>query len=237
MAAVVLVLLILTLLFRLARLIERFEERWFQSRALAESVKVESWLFMMKAEPYHDAGAVRSFARRMAILVESNHDVFGILAETPSFDKLQLTSAMMSVRAASVGERSTYYLAHRAHEQRNWYATRATIHQRNGRRWGWIGFSSEAIAMVFAVLALALGLVLDAMGAITTASTAALAWVQARDFRRLATTYSVVAHDLGRLEIEYGAPATSQELGAYVLEVERTLSREHTHWLSRRAGI
>lgn len=51
-AVIALVLLGGALACRIVRGALKLEESWFKARALAESVKVEAWRFMMKAEPY-----------------------------------------------------------------------------------------------------------------------------------------------------------------------------------------
>lgn len=50
---------------------KKFEKNWFNSRAVAEMIKRESWLCMMKAKPYQQQNNQEAKARALKQIVES----------------------------------------------------------------------------------------------------------------------------------------------------------------------
>jgi hypothetical protein len=234
-AALVLLAMLLALVCRLWRRAHQLEDRWFQARALAESVKADAWRFMMRAPPFAGSNALHVFGTRLVQLLRASDEVFGALSGYAITGTSQVTDGMLEVRSCTVRERRDYYLRHRSHEQQAWYARRAREHNRTGNIWGGTGFALEGAATTFAVVALLGGLETSIVGVLATASAAAVAWLQAKDARRLASTYTLVAHDLMALADTLGTPNREAELATYVNEVERTISREHTHWRAIRA--
>lgn len=225
--------LVIGLVARLFRFARKFEERWFESRALAESVKVETWRFVMRAEPYQKGDGKAMFAERLAKLAESARDVFGDLDEQDALSVSHVTDSMAALRVADLKHRRERYVQDRVAEQQRWYRSKAAIFDKRDSKWATAAHLFEGAAVLYALVAAFGGLELGIMGVLTTFAAALAAWIQSKDFRRLATTYNLVAHDLTTIAT-VTHPQTEPGLRSLVDEVERTLSREHTLWLDRR---
>lgn len=233
-AAIALVLLGGAIGCRIVRGAYKLEENWFKARALAESVKVEAWRYMMKAEPYQEDSADAAYVVRVKQIVASDEAVFGVLAEKPSPGLSQITPYMRKMRASTIKQRHSAYTAKRLANQQEWYQRRGKDHAKADKKWSACGYLLEALALLFAIAAVVFALDLGLMGVVTTIAAAFAAWFQSKDFRRLAATYGVVAQDLTLIATQDPKSVSEASLSRLVDEIERTLSREHTFWIDRR---
>ncbi len=68
--------------------IQKYDKKWFESRAVAESVKVQTWRFMMQVAPYHDSSDSISpkerFVADVRQLLEEQKDWYSKKAATNS---------------------------------------------------------------------------------------------------------------------------------------------------------
>lgn len=235
-AIVLLALMILTAIIEL----RRFDRTWFSSRAVAETVKKESWLFMMKAKPYDntitEAVAVNTFLANLRKVLGSQSQ---ILSELSAYlqDSPQITEKMKRTRNETVAERLNYYITHRVHEESLWYAKKSKLNRDLEFRWfilTWV-FQFLAVSISFVVFVFN-NPILNPVGILTTTAAAVISWMSVRSYRELSQSYGLIKQELSLLEEQARQfpSETEEQLDEFVQEVERTISREHTIWLSRR---
>src|SRR6266540_605568 len=94
----VLFLIVIVGLMRLAR---KFDHLWFACRAVAESVKVESWRFMMKVKPYsgQDREAMERFRVLLRELLDSAPPEAKSIVSNATAIAPQITETMLLARA------------------------------------------------------------------------------------------------------------------------------------------
>lgn len=234
-AIVLLALMFLTAITEL----RRFDRIWFSGRAIAETVKKETWLFMMKAKPYDCPdfeSAVRIFLHNLRKVIESQSQVFSELSAHLQ-NLPQITEKMKEVRNESIAGRLTTYLTHRVHDQCFWYASKSKVNRDLESKWFVLTWVFQFLAVSFAfVIFLLNNPVINPVGILTTSAAAVISWMSVRSYRELSQSYGLIKQELSLLEEQAKQlpPATEEELGEFVQEVERTISREHTIWLSRR---
>lgn len=213
------------------------DRRWFDGRAVAETVKTQTWRYMMRVAPYgSDATADESFAR----------DVLGAMRARPAFeqpldrlppDPRQISSAMRAVRALPLGERLQVYLAERLNDQALWYKTRAVANQASGRRWFWLSLLAQVLAAAFAFVSIIRpeDPVASLVGMFAAIATAATAWAQLGRHDELSKAYALAYQELITFETLAGSVTTEQDLDGLVMNGESAISREHTMWMAKRA--
>ena len=117
-----------SLILTIVVLTKKFEDFWYQGRALAESCKTLSWRFMMKSELFEDnvdiQTATEKFANRIQLLSKEFPDLYKIL-NTYLINKPIITEKMMSIRGLSLQDRKHCYIANRIENQKQWYAGKA----------------------------------------------------------------------------------------------------------------
>jgi len=238
-AAIVLaIFLVVSIVLSAIMDMRKFDRVWFSSRAVAESIKTESWSFMMKVEPYDgtisDSKAEERFLNRLDKILHLQPSLCSEL--TPYLQQGPLiTNYMRQMRNESLENRRTYYVQSRIHDQRSWYAKNAKWNKDREALWFIITWILQLAAAVLAIIVIGFrDLIINPVGILTTAGASALSWLHARSYRELSQTYGLVTQEIALLEDRANKASTEEKLAEIVLDVERTISREHTIWLARR---
>jgi len=237
-ATVLAILLVVSVVLSAIADMKKFDRIWFSSRAIAESVKKETWLFMMKVEPYDDAlsdqEAENRFLERLDQILRRqpsiSPEIVPYLKEGPL-----ITQYMRQMRKKALEDRRARYIQNRIRDQKVWYTTKATWNKTQESRWFIITWALQVLAAIIAVIIISFrGFVINPVGIITTAAAGALSWVHAQSFRELSQSYSLIVQELSIHEERADKISTEKELAELVVDVERAISGEHTIWLARR---
>ncbi len=220
---------------------EKFDQLWYGGRAVAESAKSMAWRYMTGAEPYSidlpAAEADRMFiAELQSIMRERKQLAFGFGGEFA--ERPQISESMRGLRSATVEERKSTYLALRISDQRRWYGNQAERNRSAENRY----FNLIIVGQLFAFIA-AIALVrwpdskIRLTGVFTSLASALIAWVQLKQHKELAQSYSVAEVELGFIQEQAQHVADDRELSDFVGDAENAISREHTLWIARRDKI
>lgn len=235
---ILLILLITELFVRIWMTQNKFDHYWFSSRAIAESVKSESWRFMMKVEPYDnnlsDSEAKKYFIKRLHEILHRQPSIISKLTSA-LHNGQQISDNMIKIRKISLEERIEFYIENRIHDQNVWYALKASWNQKRESFWLFISWIMPIAAIIIAIIILNFtNLNTSLIGIITTAGAGAMTWMHSKRFRELSQSYSLTAQDLSLLETRANTDTSETNVAQLVFDVERTISREHSMWLARR---
>jgi hypothetical protein len=105
---------------------ENFRGRWYQARALAESIKSATWRLIMGADPFSKSGekSLEKFRELLNELLQENKGLAKHLSGQWSNED-QITSEMRRVISMQFEEKKKYYLANRINQQCDWYSRKA----------------------------------------------------------------------------------------------------------------
>lgn len=214
-----------------------FQGRWYQARALAESVKTATWRLMMSAEPFA-SGVQKSnldgFRSLLTELLEDNRGIGMHLAGDWS-NQDQVTARMREVLALPFGEKRQCYLKHRIEEQRAWYARRANENRDDSRKYFCLICGAYAVAIVLLLVRIAApGVPYLPIDVLAVIASSIIGWKQLRRFDELASAYGLTAHEVGIIHSRYDEVVDAKGLCAFVSDSENAFSREHTQWAARR---
>lgn len=217
---------------------KRFDRIWFSSRAIAESVKKESWSFMMKVEPYDgavtDDTAEDRFLKRLDEVLHSQSSICPQLASHLQ-EGAQITEHMRNMRKKSLEDRRVYYTQNRIRDQKLWYTAKAKRNQTQESKWFIITWILQIAAAIIAIIIISIwDLIVNPVGILTTTGAGVLSWINARRYRELSQSYGLTAQELTILEAQMDRALTEEKLAEIVIGVETVISREHTIWLVRR---
>jgi conflict system pore-forming effector with SLATT domain len=218
------------------------EARWYDARALVETVKSMTWKYAVGSSEYpvHGERAARArerFDKRLKTLL-------------PLLQKLDLrppqdragTNELEALRAADLSTRAAAYLEGRLHDQLQWYSLTALHH----RAWARLWQAAAALLQLAGIAgAAAKGLdktSVDWLGIAAAAAAAAAAWLQTKDHVTLSRAYTVTAHELALIDeealpqsvLDKGDADAESRWAAFVDDSEEAISREHNLWLGRR---
>lgn len=220
--------------------IKKADQTWFSSRAIAESVKKESWRFMMKTEPYEDtisdSVAEERFLDRMKEIISRQPRALQSELGSKLDERAMITEYMRQVRKRSFEDRRACYTKERIHNQKLWYTTKAKWNQTQQSRWFLISWILQIAAAVFALALIGFRdlFIVNPVGTLATAGAGVMTWINARNYRELSQSYGLVAQELALLEARKVYATTEEKFAEIVEDVEGTISREHTIWLARR---
>jgi hypothetical protein len=210
---------------------------WINCRAIAEAIKTESWLFMMKAQPYLRSAETKDdenlFIERIAIILRlrpsASSQIALFLKEDP-----QITPHMKEMRNATLEHRRDYYIQNRISDQRKWYAAKAAWNRRKEALWFAIAWLLELLAVVAAIAVVILqNSVIDPVQIMSAAGAGVLFWLNARSYKEPMESYGVVANEL-ELQRNYAINVdTEQKLSSLVADTEEKINREQKIWLAR----
>jgi hypothetical protein len=234
-SAVLLAASILLTLYLKAR---KPEHLWYGGRAVAESAKSMAWRYMTGSAPYPaclpDAEIDQRFVLALRSIVREREQLsFGFGGE---FSKQpQISDRMRAIRSGSLEERKRVYLAERISDQRVWYGNQAVNNRTAENRYFVMVFAGQLAALSAAI---ALASWPDSnvrlTGFFASLSGALIAWLQLKQHKDLAQSYSVAELELGFIEEKARHITSEEEFSDFVGDAENAISREHTLWIARR---
>jgi CRP-like cAMP-binding protein len=197
-----------------------------------------AWRYMTGSAPYPaglpSAEVDQKFALALRSIVKEREQLsFGFGGE---FSKQpQISERMRAIRGGSLEERKRVYLAERISDQRVWYGNQAVNNRTAENRYFIMVFAGQ-----LAALGAAIALVgwpdsnVRLTGFFASLAGALIAWLQLKQHKDLAQSYSVAELELGFIEERARHITTEQEFSDFVSDAENAISREHTLWIARR---
>lgn len=215
---------------------KKLQKKWYQARALAESIKTATWRFMMDAEPFalSQEDSVESFRKLLNELLKENKGIGTYLAGDWS-DKDQITQKMLEIRSSSYSEKRKIYLNERIDEQRTWYAYKSGENRKSAQYW----FIVLCLLYGMAILLSFVKFAYPEQGFLpievfAVAASTVIGWAQIKRFDELSSAYGLTAHEIGIIKSRYSIVDNDEKLSSFVSDAENAFSREHTQWAARR---
>lgn len=209
----------------------RPDKTWYESRALAESIKTLTWRYVTGAEPFPTTSerADDEFVDRVRGL-QCDKPGVPLPSTAPT-----ITDAMRALRAAPLAERKEAYLAGRVRDQQQWYANKALHHQRRARIFRSAMLVMEVVGIGAALAKAFIPLDFDLAGIVAAGVSALAAWNSTRQHDTTATAYVMTSHELTLVRDQIGRDLDEQQWSAAVVGAEVGISREHTMWHAHRS--
>ncbi len=218
--------------------LRRYEDIWYRTRAVAESIKTISWKFMMGAEPFHHAMPLQDARGQLSRLLNQilrEHKHLGSALGGHVADRDQISQTMIAMRKLPLPDRITNYRRDRIEDQRKWYARKSQENARQGTTWFWALIILQSAAITFALLRIAYPeWRYWPIEVFVVAGASALGWIQVKRFRELAAAYAVTAHEIGLAAAGLPDDVNDDRFSQFVTDTENAFSREHTQWAARK---
>lgn len=217
---------------------KKFEDVWYQGRALAESCKTLSWRFVTCSESFENnltkqevedyfISRVRELSKEFKELNDSLNAKIVVLPV--------ITDKMWEIRNLNTLERKQYYIENRINDQKDWYASKAEFNKKKYNNWFLVIIVSQLIAIIsVAFLVKYPESNWNLVGLFTTISASAISWLQLKQHQELKQAYTTAAQELNFIQASFGNINSDIELAEFVLDSENAISREHTLWLAQR---
>jgi hypothetical protein len=214
-----------------------YQGRWYQSRALAESVKTVTWRLIMSAEPFGKEGRdvnLEKFRKLLSELLDENKGIGEhISGDWSQHD--QVTAEMKAALLLPFAEKKQFYLENRIDDQRGWYARKSGENRRASRTYFLLLCGIYVVAVVLLFIRVAnpemAYLPIDPLA---VAAGSVIGWVQVKRYNELSSAYGLTAHEVGIIKSRFDSVKTNEYLAMFVRDAENAFSREHTQWAARR---
>ena len=217
--------------------IQKYQDKWYCSRALAESVKTVTWRFMMSAEPFNKDNKdenIDYFRKLLSELLKENKNLGSSLGGE-SADKDQITSFMLKMHENNHQKKHEFYLSNRIDEQRTWYSKKSIDNKNASNYWFKVLCFLYGFSILFLLLRISFPklayLPIDILALIASG---VIGWVQLKRYDELSSAYGLTAHEIGIIKARFSKVNSQKELSAFVSDAENAFSREHTQWAARR---
>lgn len=226
--------LILTLLSRFCK----FEDYWYQGRALAELTKALTWKYITCSENFESSTAASVVERDFVRTLSQLHAQF---PDLDNFTKPHLailpaiTTNMKEIRHERWKNKLDYYIQHRIVEHKQWYSRKAEANRKKRHRLSMIIIISQFIALVWSVVLIKFpDCNWNLVGLLTTIYSAMHASLELKHQPSLKQAYTAASVELSQIEALKSSVTDSAGLSGYVLKSENVISKEHTAWIAQR---
>lgn len=221
--------------------IKRYDNLWYQGRALAESCKTITWRYISGSEEFNinmDSDLSRKiFLKKIEQLTKefeflNKHLDKKLLVET------NITEKMIKNRSQKLLERKKHYLKERINEQKKWYSKKAHKNKFCSNLWFTINIVSHIVTILCIVY-----LIFNPksnwnfVGLFSTISTSIIAWVQLKQYQNLNQSYSTASIELNLISDLGESIVSEEEFSRFILDSENAISREHITWLAQSRKI
>lgn len=163
--------------------VRRPDDIWYNGRAVAESVKIRSWRWMMRAGPYEDCENIevvrKEFISDLKSILEQNKSLSDALQSTSVVND-PISNSMVNVRGLPISERLELYVTQRIQNQINWYWLKSGFNKRRAQQWFWVSVSLHSIAILMLLYRIKEPAFSLPVEVVATAAGAALTWLQAK---------------------------------------------------------
>lgn len=232
------VLLLIGLVLTIILKTKKYEDVWYQGRALAESCKTLTWRFVCCSEYFENSLDIVEAKRRFVERIRELSDEFKDLSIAMNSRTLNLpiiTDKMLEIRAYDLDARKDYYIKNRIEDQKKWYADKAEYNSEKYNFWFWCVIVSQATSLIsIVILIVNPDLNWNFVGLLTTISASALSWLQLKQHQELKQAYTTATQELNFIVTLTDQLTTEDSFSKFVLDSENAVSREHTLWLAQR---
>ena len=117
------VLLLLGFIVTIIIITEKFEDIWYQGRALVESCKTLTWRFITCSELFENSLTIQEAKSKFIERTKEFSQEFIELNKVLNAKKLNLpviTNLMLRIRQLPLADRKAYYITHRIEDQKTW---------------------------------------------------------------------------------------------------------------------
>lgn len=231
-------LLLISLILTIILKTKKYEDVWYQGRALAESCKTLTWRFVCCSEYFENSVDLVEAKKRFIDRIKELSNEFKELSKSMNAKTLNLpiiTDKMLEIRSMNLSDRKHYYIQNRIEDQKKWYADKAEYNIEKYNLWFWI--------IIFSQIASLIGIVFliknpecnwNFVGLFTTISASAISWLQLKQHQELKQAYSTATQELNFIVTLSEQATTEDSFSKFVLDSENAVSREHTLWLAQR---
>ena len=234
-------LFFITLICSIILFISKYEDGWYQGRAMAESCKTLTWRYIMQGEFFErhsDCYDIELIQPRFMKRIEEIEEEYADFVKKLDTRLLRLpyfTNEMERIRTWELKERVDYYIKYRIEDQIDWYSKKERYNNRKYISWFIIIGITQLLTLFFAVYLIVNPLSQwNFVGLFSTISASAMSWLQLKQHQGLKQAYTTAVMELNKIKTLSTEIKDNAAFAKFVLDSENAISREHTLWIVQR---
>lgn len=231
----IILLLVVGMVAQVSRQIFRFERKWFEARAVAETAKSMQWQYATASAGFEtEDDSARNLVEQVTFARSRYTKTLGLVDAAKLED--ETTDTMKHLRRAPWEQQREVYIKERVLDQSKWYLAKAKRNQQLSTVYAFAATLLQGAGVVIAVV----GFLEVSFGAsvlltiIATTISSLIGWAQSRRYDELVEPYEYSHESLEEIAKTMEDATTKQEFLGLVEETERLVSREHQMWQWRR---
>lgn len=232
------VILVIGLILTIIVKSKKYEDIWYQGRALAESCKTLTWRFITCSESFEITMSIEDVKTVFLGRLKELGNEFKGLDKNLNAKISTLTNIsneMLEIRSRGMQQRKEYYITHRIKEQKKWYADKADFNKKKYNFWFLIITIAQGLAILCTIYLFKYpNCNWNFIGLFTTLSACALSWLQLKQHQELRQAYTTAALELNFILDSSSKVNNEAQFSKFVLDSENAISREHTLWLAQK---
>lgn len=233
--SMIFVIFIVGIIFQLFYNKKQFARKWFEFRAVAESIKSLAWQYAMGCGDFCDEnGAEKLFLKQIKEIKERCE--VNPYPKTVSSDGVnEIKDTMKIIIKMEWQEKKETYIKERINNQITWYTNKS----KTNKNYSNISDVFIILLQVVSIVACIYLLYNHVNGApilalLATIITSIIGWSQSKQYAELVEPYLNTARELSEIRQEMKLAKEETEFRSLVLNAEQAISREHTMWLVNR---
>jgi hypothetical protein len=232
------ILLLVSLALSIVLKSKKYEEAWYQGRALAESCKTLTWRFVCCSEYFENNLDITEVKKRFNSRIKELSAEFKNLTKDLNSKTLNLpiiTNKMLEIRSCDLSARLEYYIQNRIEEQKSWYSDKAEFNSKKYELWFWVIILCQFIALLSVIYLIKVpSSNWNFVSLFTTISASAISWLQLKKHQELKQAYTTATQELNFIITLTEEVVNEDSFSKFVLDSENAISREHILWLAQR---
>lgn len=213
----------------------QFGRKWFEFRAVAESIKSLAWQYAMACgDFYEENGANKLFLQQIKQIKE----IYQINPDPKQISKGTLNDiqqSMEEVRKKGWQEKRETYIKERIENQITWYTDKAKVNDEYSEKTDKIVIYLQIIGIIICIfLAYTHINGASALALTVTLIASIIGWSRSKQYAELVEPYQNAARELNEIRQEIELAKGETDLQCLILEAEQAISREHTMWRAKR---
>ncbi|WP_407357156.1 DUF4231 domain-containing protein [Methanolobus sp. WCC5] len=214
---------------------KQLARKWFEFRAVAESIKSLAWQYAVGCGDFCDESAANKLFLKQIKEIKERCEIIPYPKTISSKGIDEIKDTMEIITKMEWEEKKETYIKERINDQIAWYTNKSKWNKNHSYISDVCIITLQFIATV-ACIYLLYNHVNGApiLALIATIITSIIGWSKSKQYAELVEPYLNTARELSEIRQEMELAKEETEFRSLVLNAEQAISREHTMWLVNR---
>ncbi|MDD3042719.1 MAG: DUF4231 domain-containing protein [Methanosarcinaceae archaeon] len=214
---------------------QQFGRKWFESRAVAESIKSLAWQYAVGCGNFCEEDRAELLFLQQIRQIKETYKVNPDPKTTSSGILDEKKQSMEKIRKMEWELKRETYIKERIDDQITWYTDKAKLNKKYSDRY-------EILVILLQLIVIVAGIVLvythingaPVLALIVMLITSIIGWSRSKQYAELVEPYQNASRELNEIRQEILFVKDKKDFQCFVLNAEQAISREHTMWLVNR---